>query len=113
VHAIAKFAATAKLDWAGLAIALVVLALVYFAGMTIDGATVLVTNLLCALGRGALLTAKRKAEQAALLEVAAGVKAIDVTPLKVFVDDGVAEAIVVGPDDDTAPIDVSSTEVKP
>lgn len=106
MQSLRKLAASAHLDWAGLAIGLVTLALVMLAGLDVSAAEVLVGFVLSAFGRGAMLTSKRKAEQKALLELAAGVKAINVTPLKVFVDDSVAEAVEVGPDDDTAPIDV-------
>lgn len=103
VTKLAQLADSARVDWAGLALAVVTLA-AYLLGADIDTTDVLVATILAAVGRGGMITAKRKAQQAHLIGLAKGAEE--------FVRQMRPEpkALPAAPeptdDDPTAPIDV-------
>lgn len=72
---LAQLADSARVDWAGLGLAVVALA-AYLLGVDIDTAFVLVSTILAAFGRGVAITAKRRAQQEHLIEIAKGAAAM-------------------------------------
>lgn len=74
---IATLADDPRVDWLGLALA-VGAVVAGFLGVDLDAYDILVGTVLAALGRGSLITAKRRAQQAQLVEIATSTKqAID------------------------------------
>jgi hypothetical protein len=72
---LAQLADSARVDWVGLGLAGVALA-AYLLGVDIDTAFVLLSTILASFGRGVAITAKRRAQQEHLIEIAKGAAAM-------------------------------------
>lgn len=99
---LAQLADSARVDWAGLGIAGVALA-AYLLGVDIDTALVLVGTILAAFGRGVAITAKRRAQQEHLIEIAKSASAM-AKSLKFDPDPDPAS------DEDTGPIETEERQ---
>lgn len=71
---IALLADSPRVDWLGVALA-VGAAIAHLAGVDLTVYDLIVTAVLGAIGRGALLTAKRRAQQAAMVDLATQARA--------------------------------------
>lgn len=101
---LAQLADSARVDWAGLGLAGVALA-AYLLGVDIDTALVLVGTILAAFGRGVAITAKRRAQQEHLIDIAKGAAAMAKSlSLKVEPDPDPAS------DEDTGPIETEERQ---
>ena len=100
---LAQLADSARVDWAGLGLAVVALA-AYLLGVDIDTAFVLVSTILAAFGRGVAITAKRRAQQEHLIEIAKGAAAL-VKSLKPDPEEPDPAS-----DEDTGPIDTEERQ---